>query len=306
MKIKNIETKSNIFLAPLAGVTDMAFRQICSYFGAGLTYTEMVSVKGLFYKSKNTLKLLDTFANESPVAVQLFGHEPEIFESVIKSGVLDKFDIIDINMGCPAPKIIKNNDGSALLKDMQLARKIISTCVNSTDKPVTVKFRKGFYQNDDVLIDFAKMCEEAGASAITIHPRTTAQGYSGEIDINDILKVKKCVNIPVIANGNIIDKCSYEHMLTTNCDAVMIGRGAIGNPQIFSILQDKKVKLSKLQIAKLHLDILKENFDDNYIVKTFKRHAFNYVGGKFNAVEKKVKIALSKTLLELEDNLFNE
>ncbi len=304
MKIKNIETKNNIFLAPLAGVTDVAFRELCAYFKAGLTYTEMVSVKGLFYKSKKTLQLLQTFEGESPCAVQLFGHEPEIFESVLKSGILDKFDIIDINMGCPAPKIVKNNDGSALLKDIELARKIISTCVKSTTKPITVKFRKGFNKDDDVLVEFAKMCESAGASAITVHPRTKEQGYSGEIDISDIQKVKDSVNIPVIANGNIVDICSYEHMLKSGCDGVMIGRGSIGNPEIFSTLQKVNISLTKKDIAKKHLEILKKYFDEDYIVKTFKRHAFGYVGKAPNAVEKRKKIAFASTLKEIEDALF--
>ena len=157
MKIKNVEIKNNLFLAPMAGITDKAFRCMCKKFGVGLTYTEMVSVKGLYYNSKNTQLLLDTFETETPCAVQLFGNEPEIYMSVIKSGILDKFDIIDINMGCPAPKIVKNNDGSSLMKDLNLASEIIKACVESTDKPITVKFRKGFYKTDDKLIEFAKI-----------------------------------------------------------------------------------------------------------------------------------------------------
>ncbi|MBR4002550.1 MAG: tRNA-dihydrouridine synthase family protein, partial [Clostridia bacterium] len=223
MKIKNVEIKNNLFLAPMAGITDKAFRCLCKKFGVGLTYTEMVSVKGLFYNSKNTKQLLDTFESESPCAVQLFGNEPEVFRTVIKSGVLDKFDIIDINMGCPAPKIVKNGDGSSLMKDLNLASEIIKACVESTDKPITVKFRKGFYKTDDKLTQFAKMCESSGASAITVHPRTREDFFSGEIDIEDIKKVKQAVNIPVIGNGDVVDENSYKKMLSSGCDGVMIG-----------------------------------------------------------------------------------
>ncbi len=306
MKIGNIDIKNNLILAPMAGISDVSFRELCKYFGAGLTVTEMVSVKGLYYNSKNTLKLLETSKSEVPCAVQLFGHEPKIFESVIKSGVLDKFDIIDINMGCPAPKIVKNKDGSYLLKDLKLAREIIETCVRATNKPITVKFRKGYYENDDILIEFAKMCESAGASCITVHPRTKEQGYSGKIDIFDIKKVKDEVSIPVIGNGDVVDKESFKNMLISNCDGVMIGRGAVGNPEIFSILQDKKVDMSKKDIAKLHISILKKYFEENYIVKIFKRHAMKYVEAKIGAVEKRKKIALAKTLFEIEQILFSE
>ena len=306
MKIGNIDIKNNLILAPMAGISDVSFRELCKYFGAGLTITEMVSVKGLYYNSKNTLKLLETSKSEVPCAVQLFGHEPKIFESVIKSGVLDKFDIIDINMGCPAPKIVKNKDGSYLLKDLKLAREIIETCVRATNKPITVKFRKGYYENDDILIEFAKMCESAGASCITVHPRTKEQGYSGKIDIFDIKKDKDEVSIPVIGNGDVVDKESFKNMLVSNCDGVMIGRGAVGNPEIFSILQDKKVNMSKKDIAKLHISILKKYFEEDYIVKIFKRHAMKYVEAKIGAVEKRKKIALAKTLFEIEQILFSE
>lgn len=304
MKIGNVDIKNNLILAPMAGVSDIAFRELCKYFGAGLTITEMVSVKGLYYNSKNTLKLLETSKSEVPCAVQLFGHEPKIFESVIKSGVLNKFDIIDINMGCPAPKIVKNKDGSYLLKDLQLAREIIETCVKATTKPITVKFRKGYYENDDILIEFAKMCESAGVSCITVHPRTKEQGYSGKINVFDIKKVKDAVSIPVIGNGDVVDEESFRNMLTSNCDGIMIGRGAVGNPEIFSILQGKKVDMDKNSIAKIHIDILKKYFEEDYIVKIFKRHAMKYVEAKNGAVEKRKKIALAKTLVEIEQILF--
>ena len=303
MKIKNVEIKNNLFLAPMAGITDKAFRTLCKSFGVGLTYTEMVSVKGLYYNSKNTKDLLDIDKTEKPCAVQIFGHEPEVFESVLKSGVLDKFDIIDINMGCPAPKIVKNGDGSALMKDIDLARKIIETCVKSTDKPITVKFRKGFYKTDDKLIEFAKMCEESGASAITVHPRTREDFFSGKIDVNDIKKVKEAVSIPVIGNGDVTDRCSYEHMLTSGCDGVMIGRASFGCPEIFSILQDKEVNKTKWEIIKTHLELLRQDFKDEYIVKLFKKHILAYLGGFKNANEVKRQIVLINDLKVIEKML---
>lgn len=303
MKIKNVEIPNNLVLAPMAGITDKAFRTICKEFGVGLTVTEMVSVKGLYYKSKKTEELLDISNIESPCAVQLFGHEPEIFSSVIKSGILDKFDIIDINMGCPAPKIVKNGDGSFIMKDIELASLIIKACVSATDKPITVKFRKGFNKSDDFLIEFAKMCEESGASAITIHPRTREDFFSGKINIEDIKKVKQAVNIPVIGNGDVVDKCSYEHMLSSGCDGVMIGRGSFGNPEIFSILLDKEVKLNKLQIIKRHLELLREDYSDDKIVKIFKKHILAYLSGFKNANELKRQIVLVNSLKQIEKML---
>lgn len=303
MKIKNVEIKNNLFLAPMAGITDKAFRCLCKKFGVGLTYTEMVSVKGLFYNSKNTKQLLDTFESESPCAVQLFGNEPEVFRTVIKSGVLDKFDIIDINMGCPAPKIVKNGDGSSLMKDLNLASEIIKACVESTDKPITVKFRKGFYKTDDKLTQFAKMCESSGVSAITVHPRTREDFFSGEIDIEDIKKVKQAVNIPVIGNGDVVDENSYKKMLSSGCDGVMIGRASFGCPEIFSILQGKEVKQTKLEIIKEHLSLLRQDFEDSYIVKLFKKHILAYLAGFKNANELKRQIVLVNDLKQIETML---
>ena len=303
MKIKNVEIKNNLFLAPMAGITDKAFRCMCKKFGVGLTYTEMVSVKGLYYNSKNTQLLLDTFETETPCAVQLFGNEPEIYRSVIKSGILDKFDIIDINMGCPAPKIVKNNDGSSLMKDLNLASEIIKACVESTDKPITVKFRKGFYKTDDKLTQFAKMCEKSGASAITVHPRTREDFFSGTIDIEDIKKVKQAVNIPVIGNGDVVDVESYKKMLSSGCDGVMIGRASFGCPEIFSILQGEEVKTTKLEIIKEHLSLLRKDFEDSYIVKIFKKHILAYLGGFRNANELKRQIVLVNDLNQIQTML---
>ena len=300
MKIGSIETKNNIFLAPQAGVSEVAFRSLCARLGAGLTYTEMVSVKGLYYNSKNTFELLRRGEEEDLVAVQLFGHEPEIFKKVIESKVLDNFDIIDINMGCPAPKIVKNGDGSALMKDMGLARKIIETCVSVSLKPVTVKFRKGYYKNDDLLVEFAKMCEEAGASAITIHPRTKEDGYSGVIDASDFEKVKRAVKIPVIASGDIVDKESLERVLKADVDGVMLARGAVGHPEIFTTLNGGNASMSHEEIIKTHIYLLKKYYsDERKIVNLLKRHAMKYVSD----TKKRKDIALSSSLKEIEEIL---
>jgi len=330
MKIKNIEIKNSLFLAPMAGVTDKAFRTLCKEFGVGLTTTEMVSVKGLYYNSENTFELLETSSIEKPCAVQLFGHEPEIFENVIKSGVLDKFDVIDINMGCPAPKIVKNGDGSALMKDINLASEIIKACVRATTKPITVKFRKGFYKNDDKLVEFAQMCEKSGASAVTVHPRTREDFFSGEINIDDIKKVKESVSIPVIGNGEVKDLKSYLNMLKSGCDGVMIGRASVGKPEIFEeltkyrtffeknnkstdnnqsffdddmiekythlkdsqIVTENDLKKKKFKILCHHLELLRKDYKDEVISKIFKRHILSYLSSFKNANVVKREIVL--------------
>ena len=200
--IKNVELKSNIILAPMAGYSDLALRKMCSDYGSGLVVTEMVSSAALHYNSQKTLELLRLNDESCPVACQIFGHDPEIMAEAAASPYLEKFDIIDINMGCPAKKIISNKDGSALLNDIDLARKIIESCVKATDKPITVKFRIGYTDDNIVATEFAKMCEEAGASAITVHGRTTSQGYSGTVNYDVIRQVKESVSIPVFANGD--------------------------------------------------------------------------------------------------------
>ena len=285
MKIGNINFTSSIFLAPMAGVADASFRQLCYELGADLTYTEMVSVKALLHNNKKTFKLLKVYGN-TPTAVQLFGHNKEDFVKVIKSGNIDNFDIIDINMGCPAPKIVKNGDGSALLKNIDLAREIISACVNATDKPITVKFRIGFELDNNIAVEFAKMCEQAGASAICVHGRTREQFYSGKVDYETIKLVKNSVNIPVIGNGDITDIESYKKMLQTGVDGVMIGRGTLGNPEIFAILKGKKYP-DKLSIITRHIQLIKEH---NAVTPEMKKHLLWYLNGLKNTKDIKVQI----------------
>ncbi len=234
MKIKNLELKNNVFLAPMAGVTDKAFRLITKPFGPALMYTEMVSGKGLFYKNKKTADLLDADPSEKPVAAQLFGHEPSVLAQIAERALDFGAELIDINMGCPAPKIVNNGDGSAISKTPKLAGEIVAAVTAAVDVPVTVKIRKGWDDSSITAVEMAKIAEAAGASAVTVHGRTREQFYSGHADLDIIKAVKGAVSIPVIGNGDIVDEESAKHMLDyTGCDGIMIGRAAEGNPWIF-------------------------------------------------------------------------
>ncbi len=236
LKIKNLELKNNVFLAPMAGVTDKAFRQIVKPFGPALMYTEMVSGKGLFYKNKKTADLLDAEDFEKPIAVQLFGHEPKVLAEIAEKSLEYGAELLDINMGCPAPKIVNNGDGSALSKNPALAGEVVSAVVDAVSGkvPVTVKIRKGWDETLVNAVEMAKVAERNGAAAVTIHGRTREQFYSGKADLEIIKAVKEAVLIPVIGNGDITDGESAKTMLDyTGCDGIMIGRGAQGNPWVF-------------------------------------------------------------------------
>ena len=222
-----------VLLAPMAGVTDFAFRRICREFGAEMTYTEMVSAKALSFNDKKTKTLLVTDETERPRGVQIFGSDPDIMAQAAKE-LSDDFDVIDINMGCPAPKITGNGEGSALLKNLPLAAEIIKTVSSECKKPVTVKIRRGFKENEDVSVRAAELAEKNGAAAITVHGRFTEQMFSGKNSLETIKNVKKAVSVPVIGNGDIF--CAQDALKMfeeTGCDAVMVGRGAMGNPFIF-------------------------------------------------------------------------
>lgn len=308
MRIGNIEFKTGIFLAPMASVTDVGFRSVCSDFGAELTYSEMVSAKGLYYGSEKTQELLAFEDNCKVKAVQIFGNDPVIMAEIVK-GFGTKYDIIDINMGCPAPKVFKNGDGCALMGDIELAREIISACVKVSQVPITVKFRSGIDENHINAIEFAKMCESAGASAITLHPRTREQFYSGKADYELLRRVVQSVSIPVIGSGDVVDVQSYMRMKETGVSAVMIGRGALGNPAIFSILSGQNEPYSKFDAVKKHIEILKKYYSDDYLTKYLRKHFLWYVSGIDNVKQIKAKLAVCDDLnvaLQLIKDAFNQ
>ena len=234
LKIGNVELENNLILAPMAGVTDLPFRLLCKEQGAALCCMEMVSAKGIYYNNKNTESLLTVDERERPVSLQLFGSDPEIMSKMAAKIENRNFDILDINMGCPVPKIVNNGEGSALMKNPVLAGKIIEAIVNAIKKPVTVKIRKGFDDDHVNAVEMAHVAQESGAAAVAVHGRTREQYYAGKADWNVIADVKAAVSIPVIGNGDILDAKDVIAMKEqTGCDGFMIGRGAQGNPWIF-------------------------------------------------------------------------
>lgn len=308
MFIGNVELKNNVFMAPMAGVTDKPYRTICMEMGCGLVYSEMVSAKGLFYNSANTEKLMDCESGCGPYAIQLFGSEPEIMAGMAKKIEDMPFDIIDVNMGCPAPKIVKNGDGSALMKNVSLAGEIISAMVQSQKKPVTVKFRKGFDEETINAVEFAKAMEKAGAAAVAVHGRTREQYYSGKADWDIIKEVKKAVNIPVIGNGDITSPQTAKAMFDyTNCDAIMIGRASEGNPWIFKRithyintgeLLPEPTNKEKAETVIKHANMLID-FKGEYIgVREMRRHLAFYTKGMPQASAMRAEI---NTVMNMND-----
>ena len=234
LQIGNVTIDGNLVLGPMAGVTDLPFRVLCKEQGADLIYTEMVSAKGILYNNKNTEVLLEVEERERPVALQLFGSDPKIMSEMAKKIEPRNFDILDVNMGCPVPKVVNNGEGSALMKNPKLVGEIVSAMTSILEKPVTVKIRKGFGAEDCNAVEIAKVIEESGGAAVAVHGRTREQYYSGEADWEIIRKVKEAVSIPVIGNGDIFKPEDAKRMLSeTGCDAVMLARGVRGNPWLF-------------------------------------------------------------------------
>ena len=294
MKIGNVELKNNLILAPMAGITDMAFRKVCKEFGVGLVVTEMVSSKGMYYNDEKTNLLTAIDDNERPVAVQIFGSDPDIMAKSAEK-ISEYADIIDINMGCPAPKVVKNDDGSKLMLNLELVDKITKKVVEASKVPVTVKTRKGWDNDHITAVDIAKIVEKNGVSAIAIHGRTRDEFYTGKADWNIIAEVKKAVNIPVIGNGDVVDLESAQKLVEqTNCDGIMIGRGAIGNPWIFkSIIEGIEYKPSKEEIIEVllkHYENLCDLKSEYVAVREMRKHISYYIKGMPNATEIRRKI----------------
>ncbi len=290
MKIGDLTLENNIFLAPMAGVTDISFRGLCKEMGCGLVYTEMVSAKALYYGSENTQALLRIADEEKPVAVQIFGREPEIMANICEEHFNDKDDIciIDINMGCPAPKIVKNGEGSALMKEPELAYEIVKAIKKISKKPVTVKFRKGFDEDNINAVEFAKGMEQAGVDAITIHGRTRKQMYQGIADWNIIKDVKDSVSVPVIGNGDVFSGEDALRMKElTNCDGIMIARGSQGNPWIFKevscSLKGEPLKevsyREKIEMCLRHYELALKYDGEFKAIREMRKHASWYIKG---------------------------
>jgi len=312
IKIGNVEIENNIFLAPMAGISDMPFRILCKEKGAGLVYTEMVSSKGMFYDDNKTKKLMQIDERERPVAIQIFGSDPEIMGKIAKEVSKDA-DIIDINMGCPAPKVTKNGEGSKLLLDLELIDKITKNVVQNSSVPVTIKIRKGWDDEHINAVEVAKIAEKNGIAAITVHGRTREQFYSGKADWEIIKKVKETVSIPVIGNGDIIDGETAKKMFDeTGCDAIMIGRASNGNPWIFEqiinyLKNGKKIEPPNVETVKLmilnHLKMLVEHKGEYTAVREMRKQIAWYIKGMQNAANIRNEINKIEDLQELENRI---
>ena len=314
LKIGSVEIENNVFLAPMAGITDMPCRVLCKEFGAGLVYTEMISSKGMYYDDTKTKELMHIDKKERPVAVQIFGSDADIMADTAAE-VSKVADIIDINMGCPAPKVIKNSDGSKLMLYPEKVNEITKKVVENSNVPVTVKIRKGW---DDVhvnAVEIAQIAESNGVSAITVHGRTREQFYTGEADLQIIKDVKEAVKIPVIGNGDIVDGESAKRMFdVTNCDAIMIGRGSNGNPWIFKeIIEylkngkviEKPTAEAKREMILRHLKMLVEYKGEYTAIREMRKQIAWYIKGMPNATLIRSEINQIEEVEELEKRIRN-
>ncbi len=315
MKIGNVKVNGMAALAPMAGLTDRAFREICAKHSASYLTSEMISTKGLIYKSKKTFELTSRSKKETPFAIQLFGNDPKDFEKATSLLLPLKPDIIDVNMGCPAPKIVKEGSGSALMQNPQLCADIVKAIKSVTDIPVTIKIRSGWNASALNAVEVAQTCEKAGANAITVHGRTRDQMYSGTANLDIIKNVKESTGIPIVGNGDVTSVFSAEHMINyTGCDLVAIGRGAIGNPWIFNEINSwftskkspapPEIK-EKIKVMKIHIKKICKYKGDTRGIKEIKNHIAGYINGIPCAAEYRKKAYFAESKQDL-INLFQE
>lgn len=293
MNIGNVSLDNRVFLSPMAGVTDLPFRLICKQKGCGMLYTEMINAKALCYNDENTKKMTKIEDEEHPIAIQIFGSEPEYMGRAAEILNSHSNEILDINMGCPAPKVIKNGDGSALMKNPKLAEEVMKSVVKNSTKPVTLKIRKGWDDNSINAVEIAKIAEQAGISALAIHGRTREQYYSGKADWDIIKEIKQSISIPVIGNGDVFEIEDAINLLEkTNCDAIMIGRGAQGNPWIFNRINHymntgeilpKPTAQEKINTAIEHMKLAVEEHGEYVAVREMRKHIGWYIKGLKNS-----------------------
>ena len=312
MIIGNVELQNNIILAPMAGVTDLPFRLLCKRMGAGLVCMEMVSAKAITYKNKNTESLLEIHPDEGPVSLQLFGREPDTMaEAVCMIQDNHEFDILDVNMGCPVPKIVGNGEGSALMKEPELAGEIVKALVKVSKRPVTVKIRKGFDDSNINAVEMAKIIEDAGASMVAVHGRTREQYYSGSADWNIIRQVKEAVSIPVVGNGDVTSGETAKSLIdTTGCDGIMIGRGVRGNPWLMAEINhylstgEELPRPNNEEIADVILEhgrMLIEYKGEYIGIREMRKHTAWYTAGMPNSSKFRGRICEMETYEQLKE-----
>lgn len=309
LTIGNVELKNNVILAPMAGVTDLPFRVLCKEQGAGLLCMEMVSAKAIYYGSKNTEELMKISPAEMPVSLQLFGSDADIMADMAKKIEEKPFAVLDINMGCPVPKVVNNGEGSALMKNPKLAEEIITKMVRAVKKPVTVKIRKGFDEAHLNAVEMAKIAEASGAAAVAVHGRTREQYYAGKADWDCIRAVKEAVKIPVIGNGDVADALSAERLLKeTGCDGVMVGRAAQGNPFIFreiteyletGVIPPKPTPAEVRATIERHARMQMEEKGEYTGVREMRKHLSWYTVGYPNSAKYRQMINSMETMEEL-------